>query len=107
MIYKYILDQKETYWVHFIDQNMEREPVTGEDLSAWYQEYPNENVILFADPEGKVKKWIGTITYPNVMMLDETFDVRVISQRGVKKSFDSLMFFNYMQTMKQKKDDDE
>ena len=104
---KYILDQKETYWVHFIDENMERKPVTAEDLSAWYQQYPNENIILLADPEGKVKKWIGTITYPNVMMLDETFDVRVIDQRGVKKGFESLMFFNYMQTMKKKKDDDD
>ncbi|WP_304039363.1 hypothetical protein, partial [Mesonia mobilis] len=49
---------EEVLWVHIIHLDENKNPATSETIDSWYWDYPHDNIILLADPEAKMKKWI-------------------------------------------------
>ena len=85
-----LIDNGEVYWVHIIHLDENKNPATDETIDSWYWNYPHDNVILLADPEAKMKKWIRPTGYPCVILVDEKMDLQVHTLRGIEDAVDEV-----------------
>ena len=85
-----LIDNGEVYWVHIIHLDENKNPATSETIDSWYWNYPHDNVILLADPEAKMKKWIRPTGYPCVILVDENMDLQVHTLRGIEDAIDEV-----------------
>jgi len=85
-----LIDNGEVYWVHIIHLDENKNPATSETIDSWYWNYPHDNVILLADPEAKMKKWIRPTGYPCVVLVDENMDLQVHTLRGIEEATDEV-----------------
>ena len=85
-----LIDNGEVYWVHIIHLDENKNPATSETIDSWYWNYPHDNIILLADPEAKMKKWIRPTGYPCVVLVDENMDLQVHTLRGIGDAIDEV-----------------
>jgi hypothetical protein len=85
-----LIDNGDVYWVHIIHLDENKNPATSETIDSWYWNYPHDNVILLADPEAKMKKWIRPTGYPCVILVDENMDLQVHTLRGIEGATDEV-----------------
>ena len=83
-----LIDNQEVHWVHIIHLDSEKKPASFDTIDEWYWNYPHENIILLADPEAKMKKWIRPTGYPCLVLVDENMDLKVHALRGIEDAID-------------------
>ena len=85
-----LIDNGEVYWVHIIHLDEDKNPATSETIDSWYWNYPHDNIILLADPEAKMKKWIRPSGMPCMILADEKMILKARNLRGIESSIDEL-----------------
>ena len=88
-----LIDNQEVHWVHIIHLDSEKKPASFDTIDEWYWNYPHENIILLADPEAKMKKWIRPTGYPCLVLVDENMNLKVHALRGIEDAIDGAYKF--------------
>ena len=74
--------------MHIIHLDSQKNPASFDTIDEWYWNYPHENIILLADLEAKMKKWIRPTGYPCLVLVDENMDLKVHTLRGIEDAID-------------------
>ena len=85
-----LIDNQDIYWVHILHTDKDKNPATSETVKLWHKEYPNKNIIVLADPEAKMKKWIRPTGLPCMVLVDENMLLQVHALRGIEDALDGL-----------------
>ena len=85
-----LIDNQDIYWVHILHIDKDKNPATSETVKLWHKEYPNNNVIVLADPEAKIKKWVRPTGLPCMLLIDENMILQVHTLRGIEDAIDGL-----------------
>lgn len=85
-----MIDNGEMYWVKIIHIDENKNPATSQTVMDWHNKYPHSNIIVLADPESKMKKWIRPEGMPCMVLVDEKMVIKARDIRGIEYSVDGL-----------------
>ena len=85
-----LIDNKEILWVNIIHLDENKNPANPETVSLWNQKYPHDNIIIMADPNSKMKKWIRPTGLPCMIVVDEDMILRKHAFRGIEDAIDAV-----------------
>jgi len=85
-----LIDNNEILWVNIIHLNENKNPANAETVSLWHKKYPHDNIIILADPEAKMKKWVRPTGLPCMILIDENMVLQKHSLRGVEDAIDAV-----------------
>tara|TARA_Y100001970_G_scaffold290809_1_gene425829 strand:- start:840 stop:1592 length:753 start_codon:yes stop_codon:yes gene_type:complete len=85
-----LIDNHDIYWVHILHTDENKNPATAETVKSWYEKYPHNNIIMLADPDAKMKKWIRPTGLPCMVLIDENMILQVHTLRGIEDALDGL-----------------
>ena len=83
-----LIDNGEVHWVHIMHLDQDKVPASSETINEWYWNYPHDNVIMLADPEALMKKWIRPTGYPCLILVDQNMDLKIHALRGIEDAID-------------------
>lgn len=78
----------EIYWVTVLDADYNQRSITPDELGAWYDDYPNEKVVILADEEQQLMSYMEVVGYPSIMVLDSDMTIAKYSARDYTAAFD-------------------
>ena len=85
-----LIDKEEIFWVHIIHLDENKDPAGPKTVNFWHQNYPHDNIIILADPDAKMKKWIRPTGLPCMVVVDEDMILKQHAFRGVEDAIDAL-----------------
>ncbi len=106
---KSIVDAGDVYYVRILHKGSSKgEPIEQGDAAIWHKAYPHLNIITLEDPQEKMKTWFRPTGLPAVFMLDQSLNLKIPAEgfsgdtqmrRGIKHTFEGVIFDNYMKSM--------
>lgn len=85
-----LLDNNDIYWATIIHTDENKNPATSHTVRKWHNRYPHQNIIVLADPQSTMKKWIRPTGFPCLILVDEDMVLQAHALRGIETAIDEL-----------------
>ena len=89
-IYEYIKNDQ-VYFITILYEDEFKDNANFNTVYEWYDNYPDNNILIMADSDKFLHRWIKPTGIPAATLLNENMEIIQFSNRGINHAFDKLI----------------